>query len=201
MNVDFKIAELIGVILGDGNLWSNGRWYEITITGHPIKDKKYFQYLSNIFQNMGLYTYIRVRGGLRLTIKSKKFFDFLTKDLGIFSGKLRSKSKIPKEIIKSKKFSFCFIRGFFDTDGSIFISKKPGINMYPSLELNNNNKDLMFQIHNILLKNGYRSTIRSYKNEFKIGLHGLNMIKKWNKEIGSSNPHKQKIFDCILSHR
>ncbi len=38
------ISEFCGVIMGDGNIWTNNRKYEITITGN-IDDRAYFDQL------------------------------------------------------------------------------------------------------------------------------------------------------------
>lgn len=43
--IDELNAEFCGIIMGDGNIWSNGRKYEITITGNIINDRDYFDKL------------------------------------------------------------------------------------------------------------------------------------------------------------
>ncbi|KXA93393.1 hypothetical protein AKJ64_00675 [candidate division MSBL1 archaeon SCGC-AAA259E17] len=51
MKLNGKIAELLGAIIGDGNLWSDDRHYRIELTGDPSLDASYFQYLSRIISN------------------------------------------------------------------------------------------------------------------------------------------------------
>jgi len=123
--LDEQMAEFCGILLGDGNLWTNGRKYEVTITGSP-KDRGYMNYiLRYTTKKLGQKAYYRIRGrGLRISIYSKKMFKFLTTDAKIESGMKKAMSGTPQWIFSSKRFSRAFIRGVFDTDGSIFTSRK-----------------------------------------------------------------------------
>ena len=72
-----KLSELVGAIIGDGNIWR--KKYEIVITGDKENDAGYFEFLSEVIeQNFGYKPRIKYRSGaLRLVIRSKKIFTFL----------------------------------------------------------------------------------------------------------------------------
>ena len=73
--LDGDIAEICGAIMGDGNIWTNDRKYEITITASP-KDELYIKKLIGMIKKkIKKKVYYRIRGrGLRVTIYSKNFF-------------------------------------------------------------------------------------------------------------------------------
>lgn len=200
LKVDGDIAELIGAIFGDGNLWSNGRWYETTLTGDPLKDNDYFSYLTDlVIKKLGYKPYFRIRsGGIRITIKSKVFYGFLTDKLGIQPRFAKRKSSIPRTISNDRDLMKRFLRGLFDTDGSVFVSDKPGSSNYPTLEITNSNQILLGEAHSFLSSLGYRVNLRYSKGVYKLSLNGYPMIEKWGREIGSSNPYKLNKLQQIL---
>ncbi|MBN2478467.1 hypothetical protein JXB01_04220, partial [Candidatus Micrarchaeota archaeon] len=163
-------------------------------------DKEYFEKLySFIKRKLCLKPYYRIRGrGLRLSIYSKSFFIFLTEVIGIPKGIAKRKMGIPSCFLNSRDLSTAFIRGLFDTDGSVFSTNKPGFLKYPSIEITNTNKTMIFDVYEILIKSGFRAHIRLFSRIYKLSLNGPKMIFKWHKEIGSSNPYKTRKIISIL---
>lgn len=89
------------------------------------------------------------------------------------------------------------IRGIMDTDGTIFVSKKPGIERYPTIEITTTSKVLANQLRIILLRQGFRvgnireSTSKlSTRVAYRVPLYGKENIRKWLNEIGFSNEYK-----------
>ncbi len=191
--------ELIGIIMGDGNLWTNNRKYEITITGNP-KDKDYLDKINNEMLNMNFNPYYRKRGrGLRLTVYSKRLFEHLTKTIGLKHGKEKNTTHIPNKILENRESQISFVRGLFDTDGSVFTSNKGGIQNYPTIEITNENKLLLDDVKDILCQEGFRVNMRkSNSNTYKLAMAGYKMIDMWKRKIGSSHPRKEAKIDTIL---
>ena len=200
LQLDEEIAELVGIIFGDGNIWSNGRWYEVTITGNGETDQLYFSYIADLVRRkLGSEPYVRVRGGLRLTIKSKEFYHFLTRELGIPSGEAKAMASIPPKITKAQVLLKRFIRGIFDTDGSVFTSDKNGSPRYPCIEITNMNSKLITCVCEFLKASGYRARLRCSRGVYKIALNGRKMVSMWNMDIGASNPNKASKLAEILN--
>jgi len=200
LKLDEEMAEFCGVICGDGNIWTNGRKYEITITGNP-KDKEYLDKIANyVSDNIKPTVYYRIRGrGLRLTVYSKELFRYLTEVIGFGIGTDKNLNGIPRSILKNRKLELPFIRGVFDTDGSFFISDKKGALGYPTIEITNENIELLVQIKDILREEGFRVTFRkSNKNTFKTAIHGKRMLELWLQRIGSSHPRKLANMESII---
>lgn len=210
MNLSFDDSEceLIGVIIGDGHIHNKPPNYYVGITGHIKNSKEYFKVLSKmIHQVWGKKINAREgSGGLRIIIYSKNIVLRLTDffDLPYNSGKC-FKVKIPEKLINDWDNVKHVIRGIVDTDGSVFVSNKPGSPNYPSIEITTSSKLLADQIKTILSKHGFRvAKIWSYKsnknnNIYKVPLNGRQNLKKWIDEIGFSNPNKMKVAIEALS--
>jgi hypothetical protein len=209
MELNDKLAEFTGIIIGDGCLYRKQNL--IMITGNIKEDSLYYENIRNfIYKIIKKKPKIRVGGrGLRLIMKNKDFFNFFYNYLEMrYEGNKTYTVVIPSLILKNLEFTKSCLRGIADTDGSIFTSNKPGSPNYPSIEITTVSKNLAFQIRNILEKIGYRATLRWYdpKNDvqvrtYKIGLNGWLMLKKWYYDIGFSHPMKMKKLKVILDKK
>jgi len=201
MELDESHAEFCGIIMGDGNLWTNNRKYEVTITGDITNDKEYFDSLASFVRNkIGKNPYYRIRGrGLRLTIYSKEYYKFLTDKVGMKDRMLKNEFGFPISIKNNGIFLKRFIRGLFDTDGTIFLSDKKGSPGYPTLEIASSSPKLVDDLHSSICGFGLRAHKRkTTKNGYKVSIYGKEMIRKWNSLIGSSNPRKKAKMEDIL---
>lgn len=197
MKLTPELCEVVGAIIGDGNLWTDGSRYRIAMTGHPKLDKKYFEYLWNLqYKLFGKAPYrMRIRqGAIRMCLQQKLAFTIINK-LGICAGKGKAlKVAIPGQITSAGwKYVKWTLRGIMDTDGTVFFSKKTyRYAIYPTLEISTSSRMLALQITNLLLERDFRPKFRSYKKEFlneeyKVALYGSKMLNKWIDEVGFSN--------------
>lgn len=208
MELNNITAELTGIIIGDGCLYGNFNSYCTMITGHPDDDKEFYEILrKNINSIIGRDPRIKIhQRALRLIVTDKKFFNFFVEDLGMkYDGDKCHNVTIPEVILKNKELAISCIRGIFDTDGSVFTSKKAGSPKYPCIELTTVSKNLARQVYNFLKENGYRvNTIRERDRRpvggmaYVIVINGWNMLKKWYLEIGFTNPVKKRKAKNIL---
>ncbi len=201
--MDEKISELIGIIIGDGNLDNCQKHYRIGITGDPINDKEYFFYIQSLIKKIwNKDVKIAHRGlGIRIVVNSKSAFAEITQKYGLPIGEGKChKVIIPKVIEKDWNHAKHTIRGIVDTDGSIFVANKSGCPNYPSIEITTTSIKLAEQLRSILLSNGFRvaniwcdrprtpNSLPSYK----VPLNGKENVRKWLDEIGFSNPVKRR---------
>jgi hypothetical protein len=197
-----KLAEFIGIVIGDGFLDGNFGHYNIGIVGHPIKDKEYYYYIQKLIKEIcdkDVRIVHRARG-LRMTFGCKELFQELTQnyDLPIGEGKCQ-KVVIPRIIMNDWNLAKFTIKGIADTDGSVFCSNKPGAPNYPSIEITTSNINLAEQARLMLIKQGFRvAKIWKYKSKnssvvsYKIPLNGYKNLELWIQKIGFSNGVKLK---------
>ena len=167
-----KLAELYGVMLGDGCLSSYFSNYAqkgifcTLVTGHTHDEPYYSQVLRPILIiEFGVKGCIRFRKDcqvVRFETTHKNVFNFI-KLLGFPIGK-KDYLEIPTSIISNNNFSIACVRGIFDTDGSIYsrYSKKyhnhAKFYHYMVVQFKMKSYDLIKQIKNILDTNNIKTT-------------------------------------------
>lgn len=196
-----ELAELIGILMGDGYLYNGINKYTIGIVGHPKTDFEYYKYIVNLIKDLfNKKVQIKKIGrGIRIIFDSKEIFRFITKYIPYYKGGKSDKIIIPKELLQRWNLTKHTIRGIVDTDGLIFTSNKPGSPNYPSIEITTSSNKLAIQLKNILQDNGFKvAKIWSYKSKnskkttYKVPLNGVNNIILWMSQIGFSNFNKEK---------
>lgn len=212
MEITKELAELSGIIIGDGNIHYNKktRKYFIEITGNPSKEKEFFKHISNLFKTiLGKSGTIRFsQRGIRIRVYSKSFVEFLIFKLEMHYnfGKAYN-TAIPKEILKNKNLLYHCLRGIFDTDGSYFLANKGYRKDYPCIEISTCSKNLAKQIKENLSKEfRVRTRVESknkldYNNRHIISLNGEKETQKWFNSIGSSNNYKLNKYKQFLTSK
>lgn len=120
-----EMAELIGIMLGDGNIWvKEPGFYTIRIAGDKRRDKEYLEgHVSQLFKKLlGIEVnsyYYKTSNCMHIYSGSKDSV-FTLKYFGLKPGsKIKNNVEIPKWIFKNNKYLKACIRGLIDTDGSV----------------------------------------------------------------------------------
>lgn len=117
-------VKFIGIYLGDGGLYKKG--YTLSISLNRIDEKRYVNYvkhkMSNIF-GINLKEYPSKHSkSIQLNLYNKITYNSLI-SIGLKHGnKVKNQIGVPKIIKKNPQFLTPFIKGLFDTDGSIWVS-------------------------------------------------------------------------------
>lgn len=128
--INNHLAELLGILAGDGHI-SNIN-YEVCVSGHMILDKEYinknvvflFERLFGLNPKLKIY---KPYNNLRCCVNSKLLIEYLSKEFNLPIGKKKGNLHIPKQIIENKLLLKYYIRGLFDTDGSVYLRRKKDI--------------------------------------------------------------------------
>ena len=196
MKINKDMAEFYGVLMGDGCISryknQNKIVYAIRIDGNSLTDKEYYLYLQKlIYKIIERKTKIKYRkncNGIYLYFVCKNLAEFLNKYLNFPYGK-KGEIKIHNRIVNNKNLLKYTLKGFFDTDGSLYFTKNNSkIRNYPIIELSTHSKSLMYQLKEILDNFGFNTKLSHYKDSVK--LHGKHNLQKWMELIGSNNYHK-----------
>ncbi|MBP7708436.1 hypothetical protein KA107_02025 [Candidatus Pacearchaeota archaeon] len=213
-------AELVGLSLGDGGLTKrNGtKRMKFQLRGDGREEKEnYDNYIAPLFnkeimnpifhRNVGFVFNKRMNFyGISVeSVKIEKYLNFL----GIPSG-VKKELQIPEWIKRNPKYTKRFLRGFFDTDGSVHCQRNYSIknNWYHTqirLSLVCTSKNLVEEIYESLKKLGFKCDLSEYKPPqvgkdgfvrqpfYRARICGGIQIKKWFKEIGTmSAKHRTK---------
>lgn len=177
--LDERLAEFIGVYLGDGTLTK----YFVSISGDSRYDKNYFNYLLELMQNLfGIEAKIRKEKNhnvLILVAHSKKLCSFLKEEYGFeFGDKIKNNSLIPKKIFYNNNLSISCLRGLIDTDGCI---GKHGNKT--CIRFSSSNPHLLKQVHDI----GTRLGLFTFYTGNQTGTTREDKVEEYFRIVGSSN--------------
>ncbi len=131
-----RLAELVGIILGDGHIHKKNNL--ITIVG-SLEDLEYYKnraipLFEDLFNVKVSLKRRKDRNAYYLMAYSKYLVNELV-SVGLMRG-AKDKVTIPKFIFSNKRYLLAFLRGIFDTDGCIKFSKQSkNINYYPRIQI------------------------------------------------------------------
>ena len=188
-----KLAEFLGILLGDGNLNKSSNC--ITIVGSLEELSYYNNYvipiIESLFEVKPKLRYRKDRNAIYVDFNSKQVMDYLSKELGLVRGNKRH-AHVP-EIIKNSSESIPhFLRGLFDTDGCLKFSKQTRKNnYYPRIQLCFSDAPFVHEVKELLEKIGFKVGMwkDSRFNELIFyQISGIYNLEKWMNNIGSSNP-------------
>ena len=173
---NFNTAEMIGIMLGDGNLWKN----QIKIF-FDKRNKKYINYVSNLFKEI-----FGIKPKLRISEDTNQanlycYNRYATQkliDLGLKRGnKVKNNIGIPAWIKENKRYFKPCIKGLIDTDGCIYKCKREN---QTYIKFTNFSKQLLNDFKEITDSLGY-SFARANKNNWC--LYRKNEVAKFIKCI------------------
>lgn len=185
-----ELAEILGVINGDGHLGKNGQ--EISITGNAL-EKDYFDYLKVLFErtfNLEFRLFMTTSTVLKLKIYSTELSKILNKEFNLPLGKKKGRLYIPKQVFSSDNFLISYIRGLFDTDGTIYIRRKKDM----VIEIISADPNYLIQIKKALVRLNFRTGI-SGKHLY---IYNQEEIVRFFGVIKPANPkHLKKLDFCL----
>ena len=209
-----ELAELVGVIMGDGHIYFNNESrektnYSIWISGSLSEDSDYYKnYINKIFQNLFNLDFSfasQRKDELIVRVHSKAIASFF-KDFGIKTGNKTSDNPIPNEILNSNdNIKKGFLRGIFDTEFCVMFKKDHhGKHSKPIISTKMKSLKLVLHLKDLLESFGFKVGV--YKDEYfdkrskdintgyRIQIAGKKSFKHYLEVIGFRNPrHLTKV--------
>lgn len=163
-----ELAELTGIILGDGGLSEN----QLTITLNYKDDKDYILFVIKLMEKLfgvSPAVYPKHKSSVdNIVISRRQLVKFLTQRIGLKKGnKIKNRIDIPQWIKNNKKFKIACVRGLIDTDGSVFThTYKVGGKWYSykKLDFTSLSQPLLTSVFAILKKLGLHPRIARHKS-------------------------------------
>ncbi len=193
-----ELAEEIGMHYGDGFL--SAERYDYRLKGNQYDEIKYYQeYILPLFNK--LYN-IQVnlkdfKTSYGFEITSKALWQFKTKIMGIKPGN-KEYIVFPETLkVNNVEILTSFLRGLFDTDGSLYFKTRYGYKKYyPEIKLELFSKQLIKEVGEILNMLGLNPNVYIKENAGIITLNGIGCLKRYENLIGwSSQKNLNKLND------
>ncbi len=183
-------AEILGVLNGDGHLsnFSN----EICVVG-DAKEKIYLSYLKNLLEdNFKIsFNFFEEPTRIKLRTYSIELSYLLNKKYGLPIGNKIGRLKIPKPIFQSKNFMLSYLRGLFDTEGSIYIRRGKDL----VVNIRSADKIFLSQVRDLLVSLGFHPSL-SNKN---LNLYRQDEIDKFFIMVKPANTKHLKKYQNYLT--
>lgn len=191
ISISADLSEFVGVLAGDGHV--SCLKFQIDICGHHLQDKEYIEYhVEKLFHI--LFKTIPLRGNrpgvVYRRIHSKQVVNYLVKTFNIPVGKKKGKLRIPLVIFENKLFLAAYIRGLFDTDGSIYRHHKNSV----ALDITSLSPDFRIDVKNALADLGFHAVI----NGKNIQMYRQKEIHEFFKVIKPANQKHLKKY-CFFN--
>lgn len=181
-NLTADLAEFFGIMFGDGGVTH----FQIVVTlGN--KEASYVEYIRDLIGKIfHVYPKVSIRktGYRDVYLGSVDLTSWLLNN-GFVYNKVKSQVGVPKWIFSDEKYMRRFLRGFFDTDGSIY-----KIRFGIQISLCNKSRPLLEALRKMLINLKFRPSGISSN---KIYLTRADDVKRFFKEIQPQNlKHKQR---------
>lgn len=185
------LAEFFGVMLGDGNLSR----FQVQVT-LGTKELSYAEGIVNlIYKIFGAKPKISIRstGYKTVYLGSVAITNWLRRE-GLVHNKVAAQVDCPKWVFGQRIFMERFLRGFFDTDGSIY-----RLRWGMQIAFNNESIPLLKSTRNMLLYLGYTP---SQISGYKLYLTRKEGVQRFFRDIQPRNPkHRQRFLDFSSKKR
>jgi hypothetical protein len=212
-----EIAEFLGWHLGDGCISVKGGRYQFTLTGDLIEEYAFYKEVivptfnkifNNYLKNKAILRSYPSVGVCGIYITNKDFVNYLQNELKLMAGK-KLHIQLPK--FENKEQMKSFLRGLFDTDGSIYFCrsnfkpKNPSLyNIFhykPKIKLATISKELILGVYEMLQSLDFSPRLYSPRKQrnnehmmYAVVLDKAVDVKRWINEIGfQSVKHSSKI--------
>ncbi len=184
------LAEFFGIMLGDGHI----SHFQVQVNlGN--KEMQYAQYVKTLMAKI-------FKTNPRIATRSTKYHDvyfgstivttWLLKE-GLVFNKVKSQVDIPEWIFTKEKYMNYFLRGFFDTDGSVY-KLRFGI----QISLTNHSRPILASLHRMLSALRYNpSGITTHR----IYLTRVKDLERFFTEVQPKNPKHVKRFEQFVLMR
>lgn len=184
-------AYFLGYLLGDGCTSISGH-PTVSISCHSIDEddlarRVIVPLITRLFGIRPSLFKKRNQNAYCISFGSKQVVTYLTDVVGFPLGQFPK--VVPRLISSSRmRIKVAFVRGLFDADGSIILSKKTYQNpVYPSIELKSVDRNILQWVMGVLKEQGFRVSQGRSAESWVLRVNGSDMLVRWMRKIGSGN--------------
>lgn len=200
-----EIGEVAGIFAGDGTLYRTQGGIVMEVRGDSREVEYYEKYVRKLFgKAFGIKLkvikrYYANKTGYVLGIRvcGKRTKEFLSDFLGFPIGEKSDIVRVPDIILKNQNSWISYVRGIFDTDGSVYVRKCGAGLAYrqPVIDIFSNSNEHILQIKAMMEWVGFKVWIEG--NKRKIRMAGWGNAERFFKVIKPHNNRKLERFRAI----
>lgn len=183
-----KLAEFMGILIGDGHLSE----YQLSVTTNSKTDREHALFVQKMIKKLfGIQSTLKNKkreNAVNVVASSKTLVQFINNRGMPIGNKIKNSVSIPPWILRSAVYKKAFIRGLFDTDGCIYLdTHKINGKTYKHLgwTITSASDRLIADVLKTLRTLGFSPTNKI--SQESVYLRRQKEIKRYFKEIGTSN--------------
>ncbi len=190
------LGEACGIFAGKGSIYRTGRSYVLEVRGSAEELPYYRNHVRSLFERIFSKNPKIIRrsypGGYVIGIRvcgpqvMKIFHVFLQFPLGKKSGRV----KVPAVIMNNHEYWKHYVRGVFDTRGSVYLRRTGKTYRNPVIDIRSGSLEHLRQLREILRDMGFGFWLE--KGNLRIRMAGWKNAKRFLKEIKPHNNIKLK---------
>ena len=203
MEITNELAELLGIMYGDGCLSNSTNKNIIYISGNKYVDFEYHDKItkklfSQVFDKKINIAVRNDENTLFIRFSDKQIFNAF-EELGMPVGLKLDKLNLPSKIKNDRDLMHHFIRGVTDTDGCLIFSKQHGKrHYYPRIEVTNKSEKFLKEILVFLKDEGFYGSVSNKGVGYRLEIPGFKNLQRWLEAIGFNNPKYIKKMEAHL---
>lgn len=182
-----ELSELFGILLGDGHI----SHFQVMVT-LGTKELSYARYVRRLLQNVfgGVPKIITSSRNDRTVYLGSTVITKWLKAEGLVQNKVAAQVDVPSWLFNSPDYMTGFIRGFFDTDGSVY-----KLRYVIQISFCNKSLPLLYSLHNMLKTIGYNPSAVSGYN---IYLTRKEDVQRFFREVKPANVKHQRRYKELM---
>lgn len=201
-----ELAEILGILAGDGHIGSSGKGKDhiVQINSNLNDELPYLVHVAELFKkvfNAKLVLRTREKDCTAFIAKKSKGLVSFLENIGF--EKRNCLLTIPNFVWENEKEGIFFIRGIFDTDGSICLKKNHGKRQfYPVINITLKDEYLIrkiqawtltHSIHSVVCCDTYtdKRTGNTYQ-KWRFEVNGHRNVQNWILLVGASNEKSKR---------
>jgi len=183
------LAEFFGLLMGDGHV----SHFQVIVT-LGTKELAYARYVRALMHGLfGGVPKISISVlGYKTVYLGSTLLTRWFKQEGMVQNKVAAQVDVPRWIFEKPEYMTAFLRGFFDTDGSIY-KLRFGI----QLSFTNRSLPLLRSLHRMLELLGYKTSAISV---YRVYVTRLPDVVRFFHDIQPANPKHQRRFRAFANH-
>lgn len=181
-----KLAEFFGIMLGDGHVGH----YQVMVT-LGTKEAPYAQYVQRLMQEIfgGVPKLMRLKRGHSTVYLGSTLVTKWLKYEGLVQNKVAAQVDVPVWIFEKPEYMQACLRGFFDTDGSVY-KLRYGM----QVSFTNHSMPLLASLQRMLRELGYSPSVVS---AYRMYLTRVPDVRRFFAEIQPKNPKHVRRYKLI----
>ena len=153
-----ELAELTGIVLGDGNIFQFARCQRLTVSCNGSY-RNYIKHVVSLIKRIFKKEPTLMRKSKGNCIDVRLYMQDIDKALELSTGgKLKNSAKIPEWIFKKKAYLMKCLKGLFETDGHYGLSRKFYVEY---MQFCNKSKSLRESVYKALISLDYSPQLGS----------------------------------------